>query len=346
MERNQEDVARLVTKPEKVLDYINNGLLKAIFVSFVFWWLTKNMSMKQSFRKGTKSISLVFFTVSIITSFLCDWMAVFLSSKFVLDKALAEKMGYISGVYLQTIGSRHLDLIYVYNFLLTASQMLKICSLFLMTGSWMPVSRKDILEQIYPSIRGKNDSEVLGRLSDASIAVFSKIYTLLRIPLALIFVKYQIFLMPDTILFIRSVWFGLEVALCGLFLLILKTKYQGILNDNAKTQIDRYTGVSIFVTTLLADSFFNHIINVLSIPSTLGEATTYVIEKIGFLARMVSELILLATLCPQRHAFTDHERKVGYEDEGIYIQEPLDCVQGEQERGSEHGALVDLAEHA
>lgn len=346
MESNHEDLISTVTKPEKVLDYINSALIKTMFISFAFWWLVKNASVQRVLKKGSKSVSLALFFLSITSSFLCDWLIIFLSSKFNLNKVLAEKMGYLSGAYEKVFAGHSIDLVYLHNSLLTTSQVLRVCSLFLMAGSWLPISRKDLKMHIYSNSSRQDDPELINKLSDASISIFSKLYIFLRIPFTLIFMKYQAFLRPDIILFTRSAFFGTEIALCALFLLILKTKYQGIFGDGVKMQRERYTGINIFVMALLADSFFNHIISVLSIPSVLGEITTYIIEKIGFLTRMASELILLAILCPQRSGDAGYGKKFG--DDIISTEKLPRSILEEQKKDceAENTELVDLMTHS
>ena len=345
MEDNSSSVDEFATKPEKTLDYINSALLTTIFVSFAVWWVFKNIDGKEILRRGLRSLALLFYFTSIFFGLYSDWLIIFLSSKINIDKNLVEKMGYIYGNYKQEIGTLHIDLITCYNIFLTTSQVSKICALFLMIGSWMPISLRSMSPGDSPGTSKKKEAEMFKKLSNASISVFSKLYILFRIPITFIFQRNQIFLTPDTILFTRSVFFGIEIAISALFLVILKTKYQGVVSNKMDAAIGSYTGVNILVVVLLMDSFFNHIINALSIPLIMDNVTTYVIEKIGFLTHIVSGVILLAILCPQKHKFCNG--KISCLHQNCNTKKALDTASMENKYNEEFESdeLVDLMDN-
>lgn len=309
MEDNVEEITAFATRSEKVLDYINSALINTIFVSFTIWWALKNSNTRYTSKRGLKVLALLFYFVSVFSEVFCDWLVVYLSTKLDVNKVLAEKLGYLEGAYRESFGTRQVDLVMLFNVLLTAYQVLKVTALFLMVSSWLPVSLKKLHQEQHLLLSRKDIStDSLKRLSSASIATFSMCYVALRLPLTLMLLKYQSHFSTDTTLFVRSVFFGIEIAICALFLLILKIKYQGVMSNEAEATLNSYSGVNIFITMLLLDSFFNHIVNVLSIPLILSETVGYIIDKIGFLSRLMVNVILLTILYPQASKAATHQK--------------------------------------
>lgn len=309
MEDNIEEVMAFATRSEKVLDYINSALINTIFVSFTIWWSLRNSNTRYTSKRGLKSLALLLYFVSVFSEMLSDWLVVYLSAKIDVNKVFAEKLGYLEGAYKQGFGTRQVDLVMLFNVLLTTYQVLKVTTLFLMVSSWMPVSFKKIQQDHHLLISRKElSSDSLRQLSSASVATFSTCYVALRLPLTLLLLKYQGHFSTDTTLFVRSIFFGVEIAICALFLLILKIKYQGIVNSKVDAALNSYSGINIFITMLLSDSFFNHIVNILSIPLTLSETIGYIIDKIGFLSRLIVNVILLTILYPQASKTISHQK--------------------------------------
>lgn len=299
MEDVTTDLTEITKHSVKMLDYINSALLMTVFVSFAFWWLIRNFTMKQMPKKGVRGLGLLLYFTGIISELYCSWIMVFLSSKLDVDKSLAEKLGRLRGTYTQRFGNVEIDLIATYNACLIASQVLNISTLFLMIASWMPISFGEAYpERPFLLSKKKSNSDALKRLSNASLQTFATSYVFVRIPLEILFSKYQVNLTQSTIIFARSVFFGLELVTCAFLLLILKIKYQGIQASEREVVLRNNGGINILIVILLMDSLFNHIINVLSIPLVLNEVSGYVMEKIGFLAHLMVSTIMLAVLCP------------------------------------------------
>lgn len=282
-----------VTKQHKLLDYINSSLISTLFVFFSFWWITKIASIKNIPRKTIRIIAILFYFTSAISMFICDWLLIYIATQMELNKNTVEKLGYLEGTLI--IAYKQINLVEIYNVLLFIGQILKISTVFLLTASWVPFPFRKSGTQIDKD----NKKEILSKLSEASLISFTKYYAFFRLPVFIFFRTYQHLFDNDTILFLRSVIFGSEMALCALFLVILKTKYQGILSHETEDLKGNYGGINILIMVLIFDSFFNHILHTLSIPLVFNELTAFIIEKLGFLSEMLCNITLLTLLCPQ-----------------------------------------------
>lgn len=282
------------TRQDMLFDYIHTSLITTLYIVFALWWIIKIASIRNAPRKGLRIVANLLYFVSAFSLFICDWLVIFIATQMELNKNTVEKLGYLDGVLI--ISSKEINLVEIFNLLLFVGQILKISTIYLLTASWVP----------FPFLKSKSQldtdtkNQLLHRLSEASIVSFTKYYAIFRIPVFVFLRMYQHLFDNDTILFLRSVIFGCEIMLCALFLVILKTKYQSILNHEHDGIKGSYGGINILILVLILDSFFNHILHTLSIPLVLSELIAFIIEKLGFLSQLLCNIVLLTLLCPQK----------------------------------------------
>lgn len=241
---------------DRTFDHINSTLLSTLILFFAIWWISNCAQLKSNPKWIVRLFSLVIFFTSILTSLISDYLLIFLAFRIDIDKTLIQKIGALHGKFPLIFGERTVDLIQIYNILITTAEITKISTLFLLI-----------------SLLG---TEIVHSSS-------AKYYSFLRIPVVVFFRVYQNNINVESVLFIRSVFFGLEITVSALLLMLQNTKFKG---------------VRILIFVLISDSFLNYTVNILSVPLEVNEIIGFLIFKLGFVTQVLENILTLAMICP------------------------------------------------
>ncbi|KAF9764453.1 hypothetical protein NGRA_0561 [Nosema granulosis] len=305
-----EESEIMETKPDfneyKKTGYIHEAVFITILMVFAVWrWLKSSFKNSNVFQDKLRTIGSLLMLMSIASSLVYNYLLIFLSSKFEIDKYEFELVGYTNYEYM----FKNVNLFEVLNVSYLISKILRISSLYMLIGLWGPclysyVNNSKYGYEVFASKEINSKIYISKDIFQTSIITFSKVYSVLRIPgIILLYFKIRE-LGTASIVFFESLIHGSEIYLCIALMLVLKTRH-GFLSG--------YKGldtISLLGFALGLFGFLSYSINSIAIPFPISDVLFQVKQSLIFALRTTIDLLLVSMFCPIGNQVFDGEDKI------------------------------------
>ena len=251
---------------------INAFVFYTLTFMFTIWRRNKSTITHNKFKKQIRCLGSFFIFVTIFSSVLYNSIIYYLNDKIDINKYDFELGGFYKKEYFFNFYNFKLDLVEMLNISYMISKIFRMSAVFLLIGL------------VSPSIYSFNKENL--NMS------FSRIYSILRIPL-LLFIYYKLKTLDYTkLIFFESFILGAEIYICLVFILMLKTKNK-ILNNNNNMDTLTLLGVVLFLF-----SFLNYTINSLALPFTYTTEIYDFKNSLVFALKLIIDIIVVCMFCP------------------------------------------------
>ncbi|KAM0674787.1 hypothetical protein GVAV_001606 [Gurleya vavrai] len=307
-------------KDSVVLGYLDETIFFCLIFTYIFWRMTKSdsFSIMKMIKGNMRSTGIFFLLFSCVCFLLYNFLVVFLSNFYEIDKNYIEKIGHLEGIHFAWFFNRKIDLVTIYNISFSLANVFKVSAIFLLIGLWLPcaysfaISNKEVSNHLQTETElnvlffsGKeslqSQKNLAEALSHATIITFSTLYAFFRIPLSILFNLNFEYLPEKKLIFYRSVFYGSELFLCVLFFLILKSRFLGILHKNPihdRAEKKSVENVNFLILILMMDALMRYYINIIAMPVELNGLSLHVLRKVSFVVQISIYLLLVSMFCP------------------------------------------------
>lgn len=264
--------------------------------------------------------------MSILSSAIYNFLLMYLSSQFEIDKYEFELLGHSK----HSLIWRHVNLFEVLNVSYLFSKVLRISSLYMLIGLWGPclysfINKDKFGYEVFRSRTINSKIYISKDIFQTSIITFAKIYSILRIPLCTFAYFKMRNLEAKNIIFIESFFLGLEIYLCIGFMLVLKTRH-GLLSGNKGMDTITLLGVCLGFY-----GFFTYSLNNIDIPFPINDLIYQIKQSLMFGLRIVIDCLAISMFCPIKNQIFDGND----ENNSVFFsetKEPIKKIGFEEER--------------
>lgn len=251
---------------------LNSLVFNTLSFIFIIWRRHRSAYTNNKFKKQIRCLGSFFIFVTIFSSVLYNAIIYYLSDKININKYDFEIGGFYKKEYFLNFYDFKIDIVEMMNISYMISKIFRMSAVFLLIGLISP--------SIYSFDKGNLNMS------------FSRIYSILRIPL-LLFVYYKLKSVDYTkLIFFESFVLGAEIYICLVLLLVLKTRNKMLNNYN---NMDTLT---LLGAALCAFGFLNYTFNSLALPFTYTTEMYDLKNNLVFALKLVIDLIVICMFCP------------------------------------------------
>lgn len=263
----------------ELLGNLNTTIILAFVLAFTF---------RRSYKSTTPTINLIkgrlrtfgawMLKFSVLFSFVFSACITALSSRYSIRRHVVELTRSFDGSLVASFRSHSIDIAAVMIYALKISEILLISSVFFLIALFVP----------QPS----DGADALPQAAGSSIATFSTMWAICRIPVYLYLDAYRTLFDQKLAIFVFELAPSVEFLTAALFTLVANSSRTGRSSEN----------MSLLGVLLLLYAIFKHVVNLVEMPFALTEIHLQALASIQLCLQLGLYLVLLAMFCPLRKA--------------------------------------------
>jgi hypothetical protein len=292
-----------MTNANEDIEYSPSNINDCVFSAFIFLFIFrrsyKSSTPSLNFIKGKlKSMGSWLLKLSVTFSLAFCLLMAFLSTKFDIQRGIVQITRSLDESYIVNYKQYSFDLVYIMLISLKLSELLLTSSIFILISLWIP----------YANSAYNNSSETYSPTKlHSSIASFSKIYAIFRIPILIYLDQFSSLVSVKTSTFVIDLLFAIEFLAASFFLIIMNSKFSD-LESSRSLETSSLLSLILFFYGIV-----KYAVNLVDFPFALTDTHKHIICSVQFVLNLTIYILAICMICPLKKPFyteEDQKRKV------------------------------------